>query len=135
MVRETPLQGLQEPMSGSVSQASELGDGLPEQALEKLQVAQVSVQKLQKAVTSLITNMKEHRGKNDLIDSAFTNLADELATLRAADNTLDGIQVLGLMPDKTTTTCKKVIIVSNLADAKSPVWCVSGRCLLPTPPM
>ena len=64
MVRETPLQGLQEPMSRSVSQASELGDGLPEQALEKLQGAQASVQKLQKAVTSLITNMKEHRGKN-----------------------------------------------------------------------
>ena len=130
MVRETPLRGLQEPMSGSVSQASELGDGLPEQALEKLQTAQVSVQKLQKALTSLITNMKGHRGKNDLIDSAFTNLADELATLRAADNTLDGIQVLGLMPDNTTATCKKFIIVSNLADAKSPVWCV---CVWPLP--
>ena len=54
MVRETPLQGLQETLSGSVSQASEAGDGLPQEALEKLDVAQASVQKLLKAITNLM---------------------------------------------------------------------------------
>ena len=87
-------------MSGSVSQASEAGDGLPEQALEKLDVAQASVLKLLKAITTLMSKMKEHRGKNGLMDTAFNNLAGELVTLRAADSTLDGIKVLDLMPDK-----------------------------------
>ena len=118
MLRESPLQGLQETVSGSVSQASEIGGGLPEQALEKLDVAQASAQKLLKAITNLMSKMKENRGKNGLMDTAFNNLAGELVTLRAADSTLDGIKVLEFTPDKTTATCKKVSIVRNLADAK-----------------
>ena len=86
--------------------------------MEKLDVAQASVQKLLKAITNLMSKMKEHRGKNGLMDTAFNNLAGELVALRAGDNTLDGIKVLELMPDMTTATCKKVSIGSNLADAK-----------------
>ena len=71
-----------------------------------------------KAITNLMSKMKEHRGKNGLMYTAFNNLASELVTLRAADSTLDGIKILELTPDKTTATCKKVSIVSNLADAK-----------------
>ena len=81
---------------------------LPDEAVEKVEVAQESVSKLTKSISSLLNQMREHKGSNDLLDSSFTKLAADLAAMRECYVKLENILLLGKAPDGSTATCQKI---------------------------
>ena len=86
-----------------------LTDGLPDSALEKVSMAQLALTKLMKAVVGIISSLKAHRNDH-LISQAYQHLADDLSALKTSDAILEGIVVLGVMPDKSTAGCSAVLL-------------------------
>jgi len=90
------------------NEATQRGLPLPKDAEAKLELARTALEKLSKTAVSTFSKMKEFP-KNDLVQQASGVLSQQLKQIRATQNELESLAVLGKNTDGSPPTCSSVM--------------------------
>ena len=85
-------------------EASESGQGLPDKAIQKIDLARTAIGKMIKSCLSVLPNLKGFKG-NQIMEQGYTQLGDFLQKLRQDDSILENMAVLGVDEHQKPVTC------------------------------
>ena len=105
----TMLENLKWNFSFTTSQQKEsVGTDLPKEALEKVEMARGALAKVSKQAVACLGQMKAIRD-NDLVKQGQGTMSEYLVKIRAAENNLEAVIVLGTGEDGKSATCSGVL--------------------------
>jgi len=95
-------------------QATLEGEPLPAEALQKLEMAQTALAKVSKTSIATMQSLKPLQ-QTELVKQAHSKLSENLKRIRVAENTLEGMAIMGVSPEGKQVTCQEVLLA--LGDA------------------
>ena len=89
----------------SQQHATTVGGDLPTEALEKVDMARAALAKVSKQAVATLGQMKSIRD-NDLVKQGQATMFELLVKIRAAENILEAVSVMGTGEDGKNATCQ-----------------------------